>query len=209
MEINWTELDALQDEQVTDTAFDDLRIASECVYVPGEGDNPTALIIGEAPGAHEHVQRRPFVGPAGQAMRDLMAIAGLYADTPAPLHPDSPQPNCWLTNVVKFRPAGNRKPTDAEIAAARPYLNREWRAVGMPQLIIPVGGSALQAFTGQKQSILRAAGKLHMAKTRKGVDLFVWPMVHPSFGIRNPPVRPLLEADWQALAGWLAVAYKG
>src|SRR5688500_16998698 len=86
------------------------------VYVAGEGDNPEAFIIGEAPGAQEEAQQRPFVGPAGVVMRDLMAIAGLYAHIPRDGKPKVINnrhglENCWLTNVVKFRPPRNRKPT--------------------------------------------------------------------------------------------------
>lgn len=174
------------------------------VYVAGEGGNPEAFIVGEAPGAHEEMEQRPFVGPAGVVMRDLMAIADLRAGRPW-VFKEGPL-NCWLTNVVKFRPtlAGrrNRTPTPVEIQAARWWLRKEWVAVGKPQLIIPVGGVALEAITGKKTSILRAAGKCHKARSRCGLELFVWPMVHPSFGLRTPAVQPLLEQDWERLAAW-------
>lgn len=196
MPINWEELAEVEDGYCQ--TFYDAELSS--VYVAGEGDNPEAFIIGEAPGAQEDAQRRPFVGPAGVAMRDLMGIAGLFA-TPSGCGPPY-EPNCWLTNVIKFRPPRNRKPFPAEIREARPWLRREWLAVGKPQLIIPVGGTALEAVLGKPQSILRAAGKCHKAYSREGLELFVWPMVHPSFGIRTPAVRPLLEADWEALAKW-------
>jgi len=205
--IDWDALEQLATEQTYDPVFDSLDER----FVPGEGDNPEAFIIGEAPGAQEAMKGRPFVGSAGRIMRQLMAIAGLHADYGAYTigHPLAGNANCWLTNVVKFRPPGNRNPTDAEIIAARHYIRREWKAVGSPQVIIPVGSIALQAITGKKQSILRAAGKMHLARSKTtGADLFVWPMVHPSFGIRNPAVRPLLEKDWQALAGWLDGQYR-
>lgn len=175
------------------------------VYVAGEGDNPEAFIIGEAPGATEEAKRRPFVGVAGVAMRDLMALAGLYATDTITLAGGESwpvKPNCWLTNVVKFRPPRNRKPTSLEIKAARPFLRQEWEAVGKPALIIPVGGTALEAVLGKPQSILRAAGKCHKATSREGKELFIWPMVHPSFALRTPAVQPLLEADWERLAEW-------
>lgn len=172
------------------------------VYVPGEGGNPEAFIFGEAPGAQEETHRRPFVGPAGVAMRDLMLIAGFHADVAL-----DAEPNCWLTNTVKFRPPRNRTPTPDEIVAARPWLVNEWYAVGAPIVIIPVGAVALQALTGKKQSILLAAGKLHKYRSRDGVDLCVWPMVHPSFGLRGgESVQALLEADWDKLADWMKQA---
>jgi uracil-DNA glycosylase len=205
--IDWEELDAIADEQKLDKAFEGL--IHPYPYVGGEGDNPEAFIIGEAPGAQEAAQGRPFVGPAGRIMRQLMGFARLHTeDWQDDERKEYGVANCWLTNVVKFRPPGNRNPTDAEIIAARHYIRREWRAIGFPQLIIPVGSIALQAITGKKQSILRAAGKLHLAKSKEGTQLFVWPMVHPSFGVRNPPVRPLLELDWERLAGWLDSQYR-
>lgn len=169
-------------------------------YVAGEGDNPEAFIIGEAPGATEEIQGRPFVGQAGQVLRDLMSLAGFYA-TPSNCGPPY-EPNCWLTNVLKFRPPKNRAPTEAEIKLFRTLLMDEWAAVGSPKLIIPVGGIALRAVTGKPISILRAAGKHHTYMSRQGVKLDIWPMVHPSFGLRTPPVQPLLEQDWDALGKW-------
>jgi len=203
--INWERLGDIEDSHYGWRAS--LVTELSHVYVAGEGDNPEAFIIGEAPGAQEEAQRRPFVGPAGVVMRDLMAIAGLYAtsvvvDDYSRMSFRDVEPNCWLTNVVKFRPPRNRKPTPLEIKAARPWLLEEWRAVGAPQLIIPVGGTALEAVLGKPQSILRVAGKCYEATSKSGHQLFVWPMVHPSFGLRTPAAQPLLEADWERLAEW-------
>jgi len=196
--IDWDALETQALEQQNCIAFADLSSR----FVPGEGDNPTAMIIGEAPGATEAITRRPFVGPAGQVLRELMDIAGLKADSRSYAAVSDP-PNCWLTNVVKFRPPKNRKPEWAEVQAARPWLREEWLAIGSPKLIIPVGGTALTVVTGRQSiSILRAAGKCHAYKSRLGPEMYIWPMVHPSFGLRNPEVQPLLEQDWEALGVW-------
>lgn len=166
------------------------------VYVPGEGaDEPIAFVIGEAPGAVEVIRRRPFVGPAGIVMRMLMSRADLHAT--------GVDANCWLTNTVKFKPPRNRTPTDREIAAAKPFLRREWIAVGKPIVIIPVGKTALKAVTGRSVSILRVAGRMWERTARDGTVTYVWPMVHPAFGLRNKAVQPLLEKDWRKLGAWL------
>lgn len=200
--INWEELEAIENgwQQIRSERFPSLSRT----YVPGEGDNPEAFIVGEAPGAQEDVQRRPFVGAAGVVLRQLMDLAELRAG-----HTIAPDvENCWLTNVVKFRPPRNRNPIDVEVKAARPLLRREWRAVGKPRLIIPVGGIALQAITGKRISILRAAGKCHYyagRNTGKGAPtLAVWPMVHPSYVLRNRTRRleELIEEDWERLGVW-------
>lgn len=192
--IDYDALDAVEDACRGVRAVMDTGLSER--YVPGEGGAPEAFIIGEAPGAHEDMQLRPFVGPAGNVMRQLMALANLSADNerPIPL-------NCWLTNVLKFRPPKNRAPLPNEISAFRHSLLDEWKAVGSPSLIIPVGGAALHAVVGKRISILRAAGKCHMY-TSKGRELAIWPMVHPSFGLRVPAVQSLLEQDWERLSEW-------
>lgn len=179
------------------------------IFVPGEGEGgaPIAFILGEAPGAQEVMARRPFVGPAGRALRDLMASAGLRTQNhdlavrgkfiPVPA-------NCWLTNTVKFRPPGNRTPTEKEIKLARKMIRDEWLAVGCPPVVIPVGGVALEAMTGKKLSILKVSGKPEVRNSHiEGVQVTMWPMVHPSYGLRNKAMRPILEKDWVKLGGWL------
>lgn len=175
----------------------------------GEGANPIAMIIGEAPGAQEELQSRPFVGPAGLVLRDLMAIAGLNANPyPYPLNGEIPT-NSWLTNTVKFRPFRNRTPTNHEILVFREYLLIEWQAIGRPEIIIPVGGAALTAVLGLgSHSILKMAGQLinRPSRTVPNLMLAIWPMVHPSFAMRSGSTRlqELLERDWQRLGAWLA-----
>lgn len=189
--VNWMALDRIEDEQRKNLAFENLSKT----YVPGEGpENPWAFVLGEAPGAQEDAYRRPFVGPAGTVLRQLLTSVGL-----------SDEDDCWITNTVKFRPPGNKTPNDQLIEAARPYIRREWKAVGRPTVVIAVGGVALRALFGTKRrlSILKIAGK-HIEM--KGLD--VWPMVHPSFGIRNPALVPVLERDWDKLAVWLRENYK-
>lgn len=179
-------------------------------YVPGEGnyEAPEAFIIGEAPGALEDVVKRPFIGPAGQVLRQLIGLANLAATEADITQYTLPifLPNCWITNVVKHRPAGNATPTPVEVAAFRRYLQEEWHAVGEPALIIPVGGVALRAVTGKPLSILRAAGKHHKYRSAyTGKVLNIWPMVHPSWVIRmgkNEQLQELIEQDWEHLGEW-------
>lgn len=194
-EIDWERLGEIQDWNMGwRTAFPSLS----SIYVSGEGDRPKAMLFGEAPGAQEELNLRPFVGPAGMVLRELMSFCGLYAD---PWHVKC---NCWLTNVVKFRPPRNRTPSMKEILVAREGLRWEWETIGRPSLIIPVGGVALTALTGRPMSILRWSGRLWEVSSRTtGQQLYVWPMIHPSFGLRQPAMRDLLEKDWLNLGAWL------
>lgn len=166
---------------------------SKSRYVPGEGpvetmQAPWAFIVGEAPGAQEDARKRPFIGPAGQVLRQLMKLA------------DLPINCCWLTNAVKFRPPGNRKPLPTEIKAFRPLLITEWRAMGCPRLVIPLGNTALEAITGERRSITEAV-EGGPFKVRGPV---VYPMFHPSVGLRgSTQVKERLEVDWEKLGEWL------
>lgn len=170
------------------------------VYVPGEGDNPRVLIVGEAPGAQEELKKRPFVGATGQILRELMISVNISTG----LTPHFGEPNCWLTNVVHFRPPSNCTPTQAEIDIARHGLRKEWIAVGRPRIIVPVGGVALNAIIGKRLSILKMAGQPIPKLSRDSKYLlYIWPMIHPSFGIRHKSMIPLIEKDWSQFDKWL------
>lgn len=200
MEIDWDRLDRIQDRQqrCRNVAFLDLSP----VYVPGEGPNKTVgcMIIGEAPGAQEEIKCRPFVGDSGLILRELMSIAGLYTGQT----PELGEANCWLTNVIKFRPPRNRTPTLEEIKFFRVYLRHEWIAVGRPTIIILVGGVAFRAVMGRYASITKIAGKVMCYKSKQsGLGIHIWPMIHPSYGLRNPSLQPLIEKDWEALEKWM------
>jgi uracil-DNA glycosylase len=181
---------------------------SDC-YVPGEGNHPYVMLIGEAPGAQEDAKGRPFVGDSGLVLRELMTLSGLYTGTT----PHFGEANCWLTNVVKFRPPGNRTPTTQEIMSVRKYLRAEWVAIGQPQIIVPVGGVALHAVYGRKLSILAAAGTMRGEFSRDGMGMVVCPMLHPSYGLRGgKKVQDLMEAQWEELGKYVKdyiQAYRG
>jgi len=193
--IDRNKLDHVYADIHDDPAFAHLRLLGNRL-VEGEGDNPRVFIVGEAPGAQEAMARRPFIGPAGQVLRDLMDLAELWS-TDSHCDPSRPA-NCWLTNVVKYRPDKNRTPTRLEVVAARPYLVREWQAVGKPPVIVCVGATALMAITGRA----RALGTVVGNHTRIG-DVHVWAMWHPAYGLRNESVRPDMEQHWKRLGEWL------
>lgn len=195
--IDWDKLDELQDWNHSWRITLNSGLSER--YVPGEGDNPRVLIVGEAPGAQEDAKLRPFVGDSGRVLRDLMASCGLFTG----FTPHFGVANCWLTNVVHFRPPGNRTPTAPEITVARYGLRDEWCAVGKPRIIVPVGGVAVRAIFGKNLSILRVAGSMFSRQSSCGKNLKIWPMIHPSFGLREKSIIPTIEKDWSRLDRWL------
>jgi len=116
--------------------------------VVGRG-NPHArlLLIGEAPGAEEDASGMPFVGRAGKLLEQLLAEAGLDSER-----------DLSIANVIKCRPPGNRKPSRAEIAACRPWLEQQI-ARQRPALIGLLGATALEALLGHKGGITKLRGQ--------------------------------------------------
>lgn len=173
--------------------------------VVGRG-NPAArlLLIGEAPGAEEDASGLPFVGRAGKLLEQLLAEAGLDSER-----------DLFIANVIKCRPPGNRKPSRAEIAACRPWLQQQI-ALQRPQLIALLGATALEALLGVKGGITKLRGQwlelvedrpqlLHPAQTTQSQqqtpptnrqpgqfpslnlqNIELMPLLHPSYLLRNP-----------------------
>lgn len=171
-------------------------------FVEGEGSDepcPLVMVIGEAPGAQEDVRRRPFVGQSGIILRMLMAHAGLNMGTPRVAG------NTWLTNVVNLRPPRNRTPTDPEIELAKPYLIREWQAIGRPRVIITLGNTPLKTVTGWASVSKRAGaswdGEEYVSQD-DGIRMFVWPMLHPANAVRQPSLQSVIEDHWKMFAEW-------
>ncbi|MCU0828229.1 MAG: uracil-DNA glycosylase [Tabrizicola sp.] len=108
------------------------------------------LVLGEAPGADEDREGRPFVGRAGQLLDKMFAAIGLSRTSP------DPAAALYITNVMPWRPPGNRDPEPAEIAMMLPFVERHI-ALMNPEFIVVMGNTPLFALTGTK-GILRARG---------------------------------------------------
>lgn len=159
--------------------------ARNTVFADG---NPEAhvLILGEAPGRDEDVEGRPFVGRAGQILDRMFAAIGLSRSAA------EPEQAIYITNVLPWRPPGNRDPEPAEIAMMRPFVERHI-ALMNPRVIVVMGNTPLYALTGQK-GVLRARGTWTTA-----LDRPMLPMVHPAYLLRNPIAKREAWADLLSL----------
>ncbi len=157
--------------------------------VPGEGPaNARIMLIGEGPGYHEDRQGRPFVGPSGQFLTDLLAMAGLRRD------------EVYIANVVKCRPPQNRDPEPDEIATCtRLFLMRQIAAID-PAVIVTLGRFSMGLFLPGER-ISRIHGQPRLVNGR-----LIVPMIHPAAALHQPQNRPLLEADFRRLPEILAEA---
>jgi uracil-DNA glycosylase len=145
--------------------------------VPGEGPvDADILFVGEAPGYHEDAQGRPFVGPAGRFLDELLESIGLRRD------------QVYITNVVKCRPPKNRDPDPSEIGACVPYLERQIALLN-PKLIVALGRFSMARWFPGK-SIMR----IHGQAKRVG-DRMVLPLIHPAAALHRPENVALVRED--------------
>jgi uracil-DNA glycosylase family 4 len=145
--------------------------------VPGDGaEDADLLFIGEAPGWHEDQQGRPFVGPAGQFLDQLLASIGLRRE------------EVYIANVIKCRPPQNRDPLPAEIQSCRKWLDHQIEII-QPQMIITLGRYSLARYF-PNQSI----SKIH-GKPRKSGGVIYYPMYHPAAALHQGSLRRTIETD--------------
>jgi len=136
----------------------------------GEG-NPDArlMIVGEGPGEEEDLQGRPFVGRSGQLLDKILGAVGIRRES------------VYIANIVKCRPPGNRAPEPLEAKTCTSlWLIKQIQLV-KPQIIVPLGATALEFFAGEKLPITKARGKFF---DWQGIKIF--PMFHPAYLLRNP-----------------------
>jgi len=155
--------------------------------VPGDGSGESGIFfLGEAPGYHEDLQGKPFVGAAGQLLDELLAGIGLD------------RRSVFITNVVRHRPPENRDPLPEEIAACDIWLRRHLEVLE-PRVIVTLGRHAMAKFF-PGESISRIHGK----PRRTADGLVVFPVYHPAAALHQPALRDALSADFAALALFLA-----
>lgn len=161
------------------------RGARNTVFADG---NPAArvLVLGEAPGAEEDREGRPFVGRAGQLLDKMFAAIGFSRTSPDPAHA------LYITNVMPWRPPSNREPEPGEIAMMLPFVERHI-VLADPKVIVVMGNTPLFALTGGK-GILRARGTWGQALGKP-----LLPMTHPAYLLRNPAAKREAWADLLAL----------
>jgi DNA polymerase len=152
------------------------KTATNLVFADG---NPAApvMLVGEAPGADEDRQGKPFVGVSGQLLDRMMAAIGLD------------RTSFYITNVCFWRPPGNRKPTEAELAAQQPFVVRHIELI-KPRLLILVGGSSAQMLLGTNEGITRLRGRWFQYQSDGlAAPVATLPIFHPAYLLRQPELK--------------------
>ncbi|MFW6126274.1 MAG: uracil-DNA glycosylase [Chloroflexota bacterium] len=145
--------------------------------VPGEGsENADILFIGEAPGWHEDQQGRPFVGPAGQFLDELLRSVNLQRS------------DVYIANIIKCRPPTNRDPLPSEMMTCRRWLDRQIEII-RPRMIVTLGRYSLAQFLPGA-----AIGKVHGTAHRKDGVLY-FAMYHPAAALHQGSLRKAIQDD--------------
>ena len=158
--------------------------AKNLVFADG---NPAAklMFIGEAPGADEDRIGKPFMGRSGKLLDRMMAAIGLD------------RTSAYVTNIVPWRPPGNRNPTPQEVAICKPFIERQIE-LAAPDLIVCLGSPATQAITGTKDGILKARGRFYPYRVGDR-EIRALATLHPAYLLRQPLQKRLAWRDFRTL----------
>jgi uracil-DNA glycosylase family 4 len=161
------------------------KTATQLVFADG---NPQArvMFVGEAPGADEDRAGKPFVGRSGQLLDRMLAAIGLD------------RTSAYITNVVPWRPPGNRTPTPLETAACLPFTRRHIE-LSSCEILVCLGKPSTQILLGLDDGIMRTRGR--WLEYEAGVRMVrAMPMLHPAFLLRQPGHKRLAWRDLRELS---------
>ena len=164
------------------------KTAANTVF--GDG-NPAAdiMLVGEAPGADEDRRGLPFVGVSGQLPDRMLASIGLNRET------------AYITNMLAWRPPGNRKPTAEETAMCLPFIRRHIELVG-PRVLVFVGGTAAATLLDSRDGITRLRGRWFdypAGAENADTAIAAMPIFHPAYLLRQPALKRLAWIDLLAI----------
>ena len=175
--------------------YEEIALCQQCEIakyrtnvVPGEGaEDASILFIGEAPGWHEDQQGRPFVGPAGQYLDELLTSINLKRE------------QVYIANVIKCRPTGNRDPLPVEIGNCRKWLERQIELIS-PKMIVTLGRYSMAMFFPGK-----SISKIH-GTAQKRDNIIYYAMYHPAAALHQQSLRQAIEADMLKIPSFLTQA---
>lgn len=147
--------------------------------------NARLMFVGEAPGADEDAQGKPFVGRAGQLLTKMIEAMGMKRE------------DVIIGNVNRCRPPGNRQPTLEEAAICRPFLFREISAI-QPEIIVVMGNTALHNLLEIREGITRVRGQF---RDFRGIK--VMPTFHPAYLLRDPSKKRETWEDLKTVRDYL------
>lgn len=194
IEERWEALNEIHDEVVAlkESPLYDFRVKNNFLPVIGEGSHfAEIMFIGEAPGANEAKQGRPFVGASGKFLNELLESVGIKRE------------DVYITNIVKDRPPENRDPTPSEIELYAPFMDRQIDII-QPKVIATLGRFSMNyvmqrlGLGSEIEPISKAHGKSYVAKTSYGT-VHIVPQYHPAVALYNGSMRSVLKKDFEIM----------
>ena len=164
------------------------KTATNTVFGVGNPE-ATIMLVGEAPGAEEDRQGQPFVGVSGQLLDRMLASIGLDREA------------VFITNMLAWRPPGNRKPTPEETSMCLPFIRRQIELIA-PRVLVFVGGTSATTLLDNRAGITRMRGRWFDYPVRgggSGVDIPAMPIFHPAYLLRQPALKRMAWIDLQAI----------
>lgn len=176
---------SLEELRAAIAAFEGCALKHTAMNLVFADGNPAAriMLVGEAPGEQEDRQGKPFVGPAGALLDRMLACIGLERTA------EDPAKAVYITNVLPWRPPGNRSPTDGEVAACLPFVQRHISLV-KPDILVFLGGISTKSLLARSEGITRLRGRwFDFQAPGMSKALPALPMLHPAYLLRNPVAK--------------------
>jgi len=188
--------ETLEDLRTTIAEFEGLSVKKTALNMVFCDGNPNAdiMIIGEAPGADEDRVGKPFVGASGQLLDKIFSRIHLTRTA------EDPKQSTYISNILNWRPPGNRTPTPDEMKIAHPFIERHIQLV-KPKILILVGNTPMKTILNTKEGIKKMRGQWHTYDTvhpslpKLDQQIFVLPTFHPAFLLRNPGEKKTVWQD--------------
>jgi uracil-DNA glycosylase len=174
---------SLAELEATLARFDgcSLKVTAKNLCFYRGAEQSRLMLIGEAPGRDEDLQGKPFVGRAGQLLDRMLAAIGLS------------EKDVHITNIVYWRPPGNRTPTPQEAQVCRPFLERQVELVG-PEIVVLLGGAAAKHILDVPEGIMRLRGKFRDVVIGS-LTVRAMATLHPAYLLRTPAAKRLAWRD--------------
>jgi len=165
-------------------------MATNTVFCDGNSD-AEVMVVGEAPGNNEDLQGIPFCGDSGKLLDEMFRAIGLTRES------------FYITNVIFWRPPGNRRPSDEELAICRPFVERHIQLVN-PKVLVLVGATAMSAVLGINDPVSKIRGQfMDFSPQFLPNPIKTFTIFHPSYLLRQPFKKKVAWQDMLALEKFL------
>lgn len=186
----------LEELKAAIAAFEGLSIKKTATNIVFCDGNPKAqvMVVGEAPGADEDRQGKPFVGASGQLLDRIFECIGLERGA------ENPDEALYISNILNWRPPGNRTPSPAEIEISLPFIEKHIALI-QPKILVLCGGVPGKALLGRSEGISRLRGMFHSyvplstGLVDNPAPIQALATYHPAYLLRSPGQKKLVWAD--------------